>query len=66
MFLAAAIASPVYQDPAHGFGRHSEEVASSVPRLRRLMTDQPQVRLVHQGSGFERLSTLLVGHFLRR
>ena len=65
-FLAATIASPVHQDPVHGFGRGCEEVASPVPGLPWLITDKPEVRLVDQGCGLECLPRLLVGQFLCR
>ncbi len=64
--LPAAIAGPVDQDPAHGFGRGGEEVAAPGPRFLRIITDQPEVRLVDKGCGFQRLPRSLVGHFLGR
>jgi hypothetical protein len=62
--LAAAIASPVHQDPAHGLGRRGEEVGSPVPRFTWLVTDQPQLRFVDQACGFKRLPGFVVSHFL--
>ena len=44
------------QDSPHGFGRSSEEMSASVPGPVGIDADQPQVRLVHQRRGLERLS----------
>ena len=49
------------EDAAHGLGRGGEEVAAAVPVLRRVAADQPEVRLVDQGRGLERLPGLLLG-----
>ena len=50
--MASAAAAKKWPRPSHGFFGSS--------------TDQPEVRLVDQGRGFQRLPRLLVGHFLRR
>jgi hypothetical protein len=51
----------VEQDAPHRFSRCGEEVASALPAGVPL-PDQPQVRLVDQGRGLERLPGLLLGH----
>ena len=53
------------QDPPHGLGRRGEEVAASVPGPVGIDADQPQVRLVHQRRGLERLPGRLPRHPLR-
>src|SRR5262249_998237 len=54
------------QDAAHGLGGSGEEVAAAVPALGLLRIDQPEVGLVDQGRGLERLPGLLLGQPLRR
>ena len=48
------------EDAAHGLGRRGEEVAAAVPAPGRLVADQPEVGLVDQGRGLERLARLLL------
>jgi hypothetical protein len=43
------------QDAPHRLGRRGEEVAPAVERLRRVGPDEPQVRLVDERRGLERL-----------
>ena len=47
------------QDAAHRLGRGGEEVAAAVPAAAAVDVDEPQVRLVDQGRGLERLPRLL-------
>ena len=59
--LAASLAAGVLdQDAPHGLGRRGEEMAAAVPIARASRSDQPQVRLVDQGGGLERLPGLLL------
>jgi hypothetical protein len=51
-------ASALDKDTAHGFGCGGEEVATTIELL---VADQPQVRLVNQRGGLERLAGFLVG-----
>src|SRR5438105_3179866 len=53
------------QNSPHRLGRGGEEVAASVPMLPAPITDQAKVRLVNQGSRFQRLPRLLLGQALR-
>ena len=46
------------KDAAHGLGGSGEEVATTIELL---VEDQPQIRLVNQRSGLERLAGFLVG-----
>jgi hypothetical protein len=61
----AAVPEPVLassvldQDAAHGLGRGGEEVASAIPRLLRVRSNKPQVRLVDEGGRLQRLPGLL-------
>ncbi len=48
------------EDAAHGLGRRGEEVAPAVPGPHRVRIHQPQIGLVDQGRGLERLARLLV------
>ena len=56
-----AVASAVDENPPHRLGGGGEEVAPTVPRLDRVRTDQPHIRLMNQGSGLERLPRHLAG-----
>ncbi len=49
----------VDQNPPHGFGRRREEMAATIPTLSVVRADQPQVRLVNQRRGLQRLAWLL-------
>ena len=53
-------AGAIDEDTAHGLGCRGEEVAATVPLLAPVRVDQPQVRLVDQGRGLERLAGLLL------
>jgi hypothetical protein len=59
-------ARPLNEDPPHRLRRRPEEVPAAVPLLGRggIHVHQPQVRLVYQGRGLERLPRLLVGDAL--
>ena len=62
---ASLAAGAVDQDPPHGLGRGGEEVAAAVPVPGSLSaSDQPEVRLVDQGRGLERLAGLLLRQLL--
>jgi len=52
------------ENPPHGLGGGSEEVTAAVPLLRPRLVDEPDVRLVDQRRGLERLAGLLLGQFL--
>ena len=63
MFVALLAAGLLDQDAAHGLGGGGKEMAPAVPvSLRR--ADQPQVRLVDEGSGLQRLPRLFLGQLL--
>jgi hypothetical protein len=57
--LALFLSCLVDQDAAHGLSRGGEEVPAAVPVLRLVYVHQPQVRLMDQGRGLERLPGLL-------
>ena len=58
--LTAGLAAGVLdEDAAHGLGRGGEEVAAAVP-ARVVRPDEPEVGLVDQGRGLERLARLLL------
>ena len=61
---ASLAAGLVDQDAAHRLGRGGEEVAPAVPVLGLVHVDQPEIRLVDQGRGLERLAGLLLGQLL--
>src|SRR5262245_63077914 len=50
----------INQDSPHGLGGGAEEMAARVPRWRRFSADQPQIRLVDQCRGLERLAGFFV------
>jgi hypothetical protein len=54
-FEAGFLAGVFDQDPSHRLGGGREEVPPAIPVLFLLLADQPQVRLVDQGRGLERL-----------
>ena len=58
----AVLAAGVFdENPPHRLGRRGKEVAAAVPVLRlRFASNQPQIRLVDQGRGLERLARLLL------
>jgi hypothetical protein len=65
VILAAVLASGLSpgvldEDPSHRLGRGGEEMAAAVEVL---VTDQPQISLVDQGGGVERVPGSLGGHF---
>ena len=51
----------LHQYPPHRLRRSRKEVPPAVPLLNLLHIHQPQVRLVHQRRGLQRLARLLVG-----
>ena len=59
------VARPVDEDSPHRFGRGGEEMAATLPSLWRVDVNKPQVCLVYQGRGLERLARRLVCQFLR-
>jgi len=65
-FETLLFSGAINEDAAHGLGSSSEEVAAAVPVLDRLDVHQPQIRLVNQRRGLERLARLLLGEALRR
>ena len=58
--LSGLAAGVLDEDAAHGLGRGGEEVAAAVPAAVGVAADQPQVGLVDQGGGLERLPGLLL------
>jgi hypothetical protein len=58
---AALAAGLIDQDAPHGLGSGGEEVAAALPGPLRAPADQPQVGLLHQRRGLERLAGLLLG-----
>ena len=51
-----AIASEVDQDASHGLGRGAVEMGCAIPGLGRIGAHQPEICLVDQGCGLERLA----------
>ena len=51
------------EDAAHRLGGGGEEMALAAPVLGLFLTDEPEVRLVDQGGGLERVARLLLGQF---
>src|SRR5262249_43632476 len=62
--LPGLAAGRVDQDAPHGLGRRRKEVSPAVPDPVRVAADQPQVGLMHQGRGLERLTRRLAGQLL--
>src|SRR5262249_41496737 len=60
------LTSAFYQDSANGLGGGGEEVAAAVPVLGPFAVHQPQVRLVDQGGGLQRLAWLFLCQLLGR
>ena len=60
------VPGPVDQDAPHGLGGRGEEVPAAVPVPGLLPAHQPEVGLVDQGGGLERLARLLLGQLLGR
>ena len=56
---------PLDEDAAHRLGGGGEEVPPTVPARDRVGIDEPQVHLVDQGGGLERLAGLLLRQPLR-
>ena len=54
------------ENAAHGLGRGCKEVAAAVPVLDLVGIHEPEVRLVHQRRGLERLPGLLLRQFVCR
>src|SRR5207237_6131240 len=63
-FLALLATSIIDQDAAHGLGRGGKEVAAAVPVLGFVRVHQPEVGLVDQGRGLERLAGYFLGQLL--
>src|SRR5262249_23269706 len=57
---AALVAGAVQQDASHGFRDGGKEMPAAVPALNLLRADQPDVSLVDQGRGVERLPRLFL------
>ena len=53
---ALLVSGALDENPPHGLGRGGEEVAPAIPVLRLAAAEEPQVRLVDQGGGLERLA----------
>jgi hypothetical protein len=62
---AAPPAGAFDRDAPHGGGRRGEEVAAPAPPPIRAVADQPQVGIVEQGRGLERLARSLAGELSR-
>src|SRR5262249_14620305 len=65
---ALAVAGPVDEDPPHRLRRSAKKVPAAIPLLLLVRGDQPDVSLVHQGRGLQRLpgaflTELLCGEF---
>ena len=54
-FLALVLAGMVDEHAAHRLGRDAEEVPAVLPRDR-LVTEEPDIRLVDEGGGLERMA----------
>ena len=54
------------QDAAHRLGGGREEVTAAVPVLVCTTAYQPQISLVNEGRGIQRLTRLFLGQFARR
>ncbi len=63
MLLTPALPCVLDQDASHGLGGGGKEVAAAVPALDSILVDQPEVRLVNQGRGLERLPGQLAAIF---
>jgi hypothetical protein len=55
-FETSLAAGAVEDNPARGLGRGGEAVTAAVPGLALVGTNQPEVRLMHQGRGLESLT----------
>ena len=70
--FAAAVPDPQLlpglfnQDAPHGLCGGGEEMAAMIPRLIRGLADEPDIGLMNQSGGLERLARLLLGQFRRR
>ena len=67
-FALEAMLAPgvVHENAAHGLGRCGEEVPAAVPVPGLISAHQPEIGLVDQGGGLERLARLLLRHPLGR
>ena len=65
VLLAPLAAGILDQDAAHGLGGGGEEVPAAVPAPILRRADEPEVRLVDQGGGLERLAGPLPGQPMR-
>ena len=63
-FLARLAAGVIDENPSYRLGGGCKEMASAVPVLFAVAIHQPQIRLVYQGSGLQRLPRLLLGELL--
>ena len=54
------------EDPPHGRGGRGEEVPSRIPVRYGVNIDKPDVRLVNQCRGLQRLARLLLSQLLSR
>ena len=61
VLLGPLAAGVLDEDATHRLGRRGEEVAAAIPPLGLLAIDEPEVGLVDQGGGLERLPRLLLG-----
>ena len=55
-----------HENPPHCLRGGGKEVASTIPLLGLVRIDQPEIRLVYQRGGLERLPRLLVSKLRRR
>ncbi len=62
----APLACPFDEDPPHPFGCRGEEVAAAIPALNLVHVDQPDVCVVDQRRGLQRLPRLFVAEPLSR
>ena len=54
----------LYQDAMHGGSGHREEMSETIPVTCRAVADQPQIGLVNESRGLERLAGLLASELL--
>ena len=56
--------SLIDENATHGLGRRGEKMSATVPMLGLRVVHQPQISLVHQRRGLQRLPRLFVGELL--
>ena len=66
MLVTSFAASIFNENAAHGLGGSREEVTAAVPVLVCTTAYQPQISLVNEGRGIQRLTRLFLGQFARR